>query len=108
LKQRITVKHLNELTDEQKGCLREWWKPKTHDIVYDFNLKKEFHVEHDNWLHEGYADYDPKDFLPLLSIGQMIEILQEHDRFVDMTNIEQKMFSPHFCDDLWNEVKRIL
>ncbi len=31
MKQRIAVEQLNELTDEQKKRLREWWKPEDGD-----------------------------------------------------------------------------
>ena len=37
MKQRITVEQLNELADEQKEKLREWWKPAYSDIVHVCN-----------------------------------------------------------------------
>lgn len=33
MKQRISVEQLNELTDEQKAKLKEWWQPEEGDIA---------------------------------------------------------------------------
>jgi ATP-dependent helicase/DNAse subunit B len=36
MKQRITVEDLQQLTDEQKEKLQEWWEPKVWDICSIF------------------------------------------------------------------------
>jgi hypothetical protein len=70
MKQRISRDQLQELSDMGKERLKTWWKPEAGDIavndqgqslVYNFNI---------NTIKESS--------LPLLSIGQMIEFLDEH------------------------------
>lgn len=88
MKQRITVEQLNELTEEQKEKLREWWKPQDGD----FFARRRYHVPDDSPIDEycigglefvdsGGADtFHAEDGdIPLLSIGQMIELIKEHD-----------------------------
>jgi len=84
MKQYITPKQLNELSERGKERLRKWWKPKAGDRYLggvdvacykaDFSV-----VETDTcWrTKEQYKKYlrDLKGNLPLLSIGQMIEFL---------------------------------
>ncbi len=78
MKKHITIDQLNELSNESKQNLRTWWKPTEGDIVdtgefieSTANEKGEF------WISEGkFCSPEWKDrFLPLLSIGQMIEFL---------------------------------
>lgn len=70
MKQHITIEQLNELTIEQKERLREWWKPADED-----------------WYTNGETAYAVIEYpkiddncLPLLSIGQCIELLQSKDK----------------------------
>ncbi len=74
MKRRITIRQLNELSEEQKVRLREWWKPEHGDLVYDTDLKNvQCIYPYDIYLR-GFFE----EVLPLLDIGQMIELLQEH------------------------------
>jgi hypothetical protein len=90
MKQRITPEQLNELTDEQKEKLRELWKddrfsngfgdcyleitPRSGENTKVWFSGRTQDLEH--WIGQiPNKNYD----LPLLSIGQMIEIL-EHPR----------------------------
>jgi hypothetical protein len=97
MKQRITIEQINELTDEQKQKLREWWKPQKGDcILYtDDEQEKVFFIgELKLWLESGigadpynpgdYEEYEIKYMVPLLSIGQMVELLIEHKRFYEL------------------------
>lgn len=113
MKQRITVDQLNELTDQQKEKLREWWKPKKYDLYIDFTnrtVAKETYVcmvHHEKWPNE----------VPLLSIGQMIEILRQkhaHQLTVIFWNMaycqedEEWSSTDELCDCLWEVVKAVL
>lgn len=120
MKQRITVEQLNELTVEQKEKLREWWKEnlKTYDVAcYKFGRDNVVLViQYSDSMHKAMDD--SFNCLPLLSIGQMIELLRDKERynlkeiedFVDdyntfyLTWFEFK----EFCDAIWDEVKRAL
>jgi len=104
MRQRISINQLNELTDEQKERLRKWWKNgKVHfgDLVYTRcncsppdprNVVSvwsydEQEIEFYNAERYGYSLY--KDCLPLLSVGQCIELLGhklqkiEYDFFIN-------------------------
>lgn len=116
MKQNISIKQLNELTLEQKEILRKWWKPKKNDLVCDgqYNLNKD---NNDYWE-------DKDDVLPLLSIGQMIEFLD--DNKIDWSIIdgwfgigywvdwdgadfwEKKYDNKELCDALWDSCKEVL
>lgn len=105
MKQHITIKQLNELSDKGKERLRKWWKPQFGD----------FAMENEGW-HEitlgGLQAFDlerqaeeRRNCHPLLSIGQMIEFLTDHD-FKE----QWLMFSrpEELCDDLWEVVWEVL
>lgn len=81
MRQRITIDNLNQLTPEQKERLREWWKPQIGDLYTN--------------LYAIFGIYSSKDYnktsqllrrgniykinaLPLLNIGQCIELLFYH------------------------------
>jgi hypothetical protein len=97
MKRRITIKQLNELTDEQKQKLREQWKPQEGDWVYDaiegthIIVLSEVDYRIGSFLYsktpfisnDGIRRYEPtteikKYWLPLLDISQMIELLQNN------------------------------
>jgi hypothetical protein len=114
MKQRITVEQLNELTDDQKKRLREWWKPWPADVVlygekedliiYNHNTRS--HLYEQDWLIE-------KDhLLPLLSIGQMIELTESTNiiKYNGGWSLEEDAISFHteLCDALWEAVKQML
>ena len=79
MKQHITPKQLNELSEKGKAELFKW------------RVKK------------GYARNPDKKTSPFLSIGQLLEYLIEHDYFM-----EDFTFDKHVCDSLWKEVREHL
>jgi hypothetical protein len=124
MKRRITIEQLQELTEEQKQRLREWWKPNKYDVAIDFKYDNyEFPVEQvfDDKLID-FVDYgweipDSKkdDCLPLLSIGQMIELLSEKSisrlSYIFQClayNIEDEEVQSDICTELWQAVKQVL
>ena len=123
MKRRITPDQLQELTRDQQKILRERWKPETGDKI--FNL-----VDGDSFFI--CLPEESKLVIPLLDIGQMIEIL--HGNYPDLdlytlTNCagasvwkgigkfdgykaesdERIGFDVNeLCDALWNAVKDVL
>ena len=73
MKQRITVEQLNELTPEKKEKLREWWSPRIGDMYVFISLSDKYIELLDN-VKEFIKN---KNWLPLLSIGQCIELLTQ-------------------------------
>ena len=145
MKQHITVKQLNELSEKGKERLREWWKPELGDKFvqkhYHEQKKKvieQVFVECDGWHCsncEGDTPYSGKLDLPLLSIGQMIEFLDNQNEIEDSETLNlftdydsghvkcwviQKLnfkgdqiycFASHkanLCDVLWEAVRQVL
>lgn len=132
MKQRITAKQFQELTEEQKQRLREWWKPEVGDIA----VIRDGYLSHgqiciiDNYIKEyndcsfivpssGYGSHDKEAFEPLLSIGQMIELLSANKDVFDIGKCYSLYsFRPYgeqttkqdkeLCDTLWEAVKRLL
>ena len=107
MRQRITVENLKELSPEQQERLRVWWgeHQQKGDVFIclgnDFLSGKEFAWDGHN-----------KPFnlaIPLLSIGQMIELLKEKDYSklvaLDFVGAIQDI---NLCDLLFQAVKEIL
>lgn len=93
MKQRITVEQLNELTEEQKARLREWWQPEKFDLALANYLGKSNVIALEKIYGEKWIDiekaqddfgeeYAKKDMTPLLSIGQCIALLNDKKAFV--------------------------
>jgi hypothetical protein len=111
MEQRITVERLQELTEEQKQRLRGWWKPKCYDVYIN---------HYDTYMiaindHEGnmsqYVTENKHKLLPLLSIGQIIELLMSFDLNGETEqNINDGIMwmNEGLCDALWKEVLRVL
>ncbi len=123
MKRRITVEQLQELTEEQQQRLREWWKPQLYDVFIEILI--------DDEIIEGSIEretYEPsKEALPLLDIGQMIELLEEKKMVTESLDIKapkgliniysvwygngdfpKKYESKELCDALWQAVKQVL
>jgi len=138
MKQRITVEDLEQLTEEQKQRLREWWKPQSGDFMYYLRRGKQVLI---NYIGDGISDdvivhvdyiigeelYTKGDCLPLLNIGQMIELLEEGKMATEIIDIKSPrgLFNTYFvwygngdfpkkyeanelCNALWQAVKQIL
>lgn len=78
MKQRITIEQLKELTTAQQLKLQESWEPRDGDWIAQLSNNYMMLIE------QGSMEVSPKDtikysFLPLLSIGQMIEFLTAPD-----------------------------
>lgn len=119
MKQHITPDQLNELSDKGKERLREWWKPKDGDFYENGG-----HVEivPDDWMKYGWRPW--KGYIPLLSIGQMIEFLEEHGELFDVVKnffdygttkatfedvgLKEEADKLEICDALWEAVKEPL
>lgn len=65
MKQNITLDDLNQLSDKGRKGLREWWETKWNEG--DFDL----------YFAGDHERFDIDECLPLLSIGQMIEFLED-------------------------------
>lgn len=120
MKQHITVEQLSELYDCDQDILFQWWKPNYGDLFYDS-------------AHGVISYSSPTLFrrrakehrlIPLLSIGQMIEFLDEQ-KWKDGLSIghyvngwvvgdefhgdySKYWTSPELCDALWEACKEIL
>ena len=146
MKQHIGVEQLSELTDAQREKLREWWKPSLHDLfmcgenaspltvrkttyegskiycgVQDVPLR--FYIQ-SKLTHEDYC-LDKKDTyryksqcLPILSIGQCIELigskLSDIDYDIFINNYYVRVMDKgtygncELIDALWRAVKEVL
>jgi len=112
MKRRITTEQLNELTNEQKQKLKRWWKPETGDYYTAKNSIMFYNKDTDNEFEMGHML--EKDALPLLDIGQMIELLGI--KLVSCVQYVTPCWQAHFnakeyvmselCDALWEAVKK--
>lgn len=145
MKRRITIDQLNQLTCEQKVKLREWWMPKIGDAIIldssDLDIEDIDIVINIYSKIKGIRDtedlitsysYDADDYyskkycLPILDIGQMIELLKQYWEHViiefkddyygnfywDLT-LHERLFCKHIekfelVDALWEAVKEAL
>lgn len=121
MKQRITPKQLTELNHEHKLRLLSLWIPQNGDFYIWYGEKygtgKEIYIVDDSFITE---DTEAKLFaLPILSIGQMIELIQEKKPLKSISksrydkwsiNIETATlgYKDEICDSLWEAVTRIL
>lgn len=99
MKQYITLEQLNELSDKGKERLQEYFYER-----YPMGTDRE--CEEINDIDDGY--------LPLLSIGQMIEFLGENNA-LEGEDITAQLLLPidwrdyhKLCDALWEAVKEVL
>lgn len=105
MKKRITREQLQELSEEQQKLLTINWTPEVGDYIVDLlkNDQKDYFVTN----AENISNRKPYlQNVPLLSIGQMIEILQNSgiQIFLDGTH----WYDDDICDKLWEEVKRVV
>ena len=124
MKLRITPEQLLELTDEQKQNLRELWGHRKWDLCAQFRDGR-FIATHCIRDDPPYELCDTTSLvlfkhtlLPILSIGQMIELLDnifqkdksiEHNKM--QININKTILwvgNSQLCDALWQAVKAVL
>ncbi|SPF36884.1 conserved hypothetical protein [Candidatus Desulfosporosinus infrequens] len=130
MKQRIIVAQLKELTPGKQNKLRELWKTDAFTNGFgDWYLKisPRFEDEEKIWLGGKKPDMEQEipnkvDDLPLLSIGQCVELLNEnHDYFYMCSDGEVHIGSltsyyedgpdykgEELIDVLWEAVKPLL
>lgn len=106
MKQHITEQQLDELSEKGKRELAKWF-------VKWMESKDTYCPNHEYKLND-------KEFLPLLSIGQMIEFLDEKNslfefHYFDLFIVEdygtdgKEWLKPKdWCDSLWEAVKKEL
>ncbi|APO43326.1 hypothetical protein BS614_04160 [Paenibacillus xylanexedens] len=138
MEQLITIEQLEELSQEQKNNLRDWWyasNPGRFDLYvvlykYDDGLKYEGPFVNSG-VRDFAEDFTTGEALPLLSIGQMIEIIKfkalseftfkhSHDTRYDYNKWDIPQFQlpdgglshyiihPELRDGLWLAVKTVL
>jgi len=101
MKQYITTKQLKELTNKARQDLRDWWKPKEGDYGWFDGETKLLQANDTPFVLDTGVKY-----YPLLSIGQMIEILDIKPG--DMIPVNSVKDSNEPCDALWEAVKKTL
>lgn len=111
MKQRITVEQLQELTPEQRARLREWWEPQEYDVYVDETCNGELSIYGIlRWVDYPEIEARKKGKrLPLLSVGQCIELLKEigMNKLVHLDHIGA-IQDDDFIDALWQAVKEVL
>ncbi|HEC67024.1 MAG TPA: hypothetical protein ENI23_17240 [bacterium] len=108
MKQHISTKQLEELSEKGKKKLWKWWKPQRGDIylVHD-EYEKEDGL---NWSTEVYDGEDLSDRVafPALSIGEMIEFLGGDIFVIAMDIVGKKRGKLELADALFEAVKEVL
>ena len=121
MKQRIDSSQLSTLTPSQQEKLREWWIPQIGDCIAQPDVTDRF-IFADELLLKGLVK---ENCLPLLSIGQCIELLFELNAFQERFINEDEVFNcgydtgwigldwtdrnkTEFIDALWEAIKHIL
>ena len=113
MKQTITAKQLNELSEKGKKKLRKWWKPTNRDIYFVHDeYEKEDGLNWNTSIFEG-EDLSDRVAFPALSIGEMIEFLgDDTDRSGKTWGYYvlhgKHAYTKNLCDILWEAVKELL
>jgi hypothetical protein len=110
MKRRINPEQLQELTEEQQQRLREWWELTAWDVIAVYETECTCRIS--NVLEETMKTTKNK-CLPLLDIGQMIELLNDAEQsskiFKIMRRVDDCIIDiQELCDALWQAVKQVL
>ncbi|TCZ76165.1 hypothetical protein E0485_15110 [Paenibacillus albiflavus] len=128
MKQRIAIEQLDELAEQQKEKVREWWygSPPRLSDVYVVKVKYDDLTRYEGpHIYSGHRDfledYYTGEALPFLSIGQMIDLLESNGCGISMSTykdewevaarkdgISKVAIEKELCDTLWNVLKQIL
>lgn len=124
MKQHIRPSQLAELSDEQKEKLRDWWTVREGDRFFVENKWEDIAGESAPGRVESFdcdgLTYSKTECLPLLSVGQMIELVKKLHRvvFIDSNNPnnlwtvkvapELVYQADELIDALWQAVKEVL
>jgi len=106
MKQYITREQLlNELDDDAKERLREWWKPQFADVYVarldEMGPDYTFFPITCKGHGEDYANVSKDESLPLLSIGQMIEFIEHNKGIKTITKNNVWLDSKKSKEDWW-------
>ena len=127
MKRRITYEDLHSLTKEQVQKLRDWWNPNIGDWFYNpnyvINNRVIVRLSDDESIfyssHKSTATQFTKNkCMPLLDIGQMIDILKKKEWVLKINQSNEGSFRveldcingvsfyrTELCNALWNAVK---
>lgn len=115
-KRRISIEQLQELTAEQQQKLREWWEPQNGDYYSYTYYCISTQYKEENCIGVYDKKYPIENALPLLDIGQMIELLGIN--MVSCVQYVTPAWVVHFnakeygdvelADALWEAVKQVL
>jgi len=114
MKQHITKEQLGELTPEQQERLRERWEPQDGDLFIDGY--GDLGIA-DSGVYDDPPTIPDRDCLPLLSIGQCIELLELHGEIdIDLGGTGIILFhflgpinpAEELIDYFWDVVKEVL
>jgi len=83
----------------QQYKLQNWWKPKKYDVIYNSFYELVSCIENADELEATHRIYS----LPLLTIGQMMELLNDLGY-----NTEFLRWQDMDCDNLFEIVKQVL
>lgn len=125
MKQRITIEQLEELNDQQKKQLRDWWmgsSPRLSDlyvVLVKYDDVTRYEGPYVNSGHRDFLeDFHTGEALPLLSIGQIIDLLNDGNKRVSIcthdgqwevvAHSKYAAIEPELCDALWDVAKRLL
>lgn len=118
MKQHITVKQLEELSKREKEKLRKWWVDHIQegDLYIDLD-----DVTMPEMIRCCEHELEYESEMPLLSIGQMIEFLDERNDFDEIIKDKDRwefhttmkptgkcFLDKELCDALWEAVKEVL
>jgi len=119
MKQHIQVKQLGRLSRKGRKRLAKWWTPEQGDWVAEYIKEPSYKCVNMCTVGVDEREWHLKYSLPLLSIGQMIEFLDENNRGHEGANILPlvKSFDKDYvdvepvdkwCDALWEATKEVL
>lgn len=126
MKQYITLEQLQELSPEQQEWLRRWWRPEEWELIYVTNeeLNTFGQAIRISGINPTCGSFPMKlcvdvggwclksEVLPLLSIGQCIELLLDKEYQASwgevLEDISYREGDNELIDVLWEEIKSIL
>lgn len=127
MKKRITIEQVLMLNSQEANELRSWWKPEKFELAYQLFNKKETiigdEVEGKVYSYEQDWMVDKKELLPLLTIGDMFELIHKKTGIwpepfragiegpEEQWNIDNEFvqsYEVELCDLLWNIVTLVL
>jgi hypothetical protein len=106
MKRRITIEQLQELTKEQKQNLIKLWKLKEYDLYFYYDETDEPDKKYPVWMHKN-CQFFGGGALPLLDIGQMIELLKPYPQ-INRVRWNFEIEHGELADALWQALKAVL